>query len=169
MASRTASYLRIATSAAAWYLIQEHQPHSIAYVLGADAVISLADSLLIGNKNLGDRLLSNVADVMMMAGMIFSALIKQKMTPFDWYSQMYNQDWLTLRCCWCFALIFCSRWFNYYSIILAGDRSDKIGTTVEHMLCDFATTPLVDRVFYVATNLFFYLMYVIQFYSGDVQ
>lgn len=128
MASRTASYIRIGASAGIWFLIQEKQPHTIGAVLAADAAICIAVSVLVGHKSLADRLLSHVADVMIAATIIFSALFKQKMTELDWYSQMWNQDWLGFRSCMNFSLYFCARWFNNYALILAGDRRDRIGT-----------------------------------------
>ena len=135
---------------------------SVGYLLAADAATALLGGVVLGNGgSLTDTLLSHVADVLMAATVIFSALFERKMAIHaDTETQIVEQDWICARSCIFFALIFSARWFKHYSLILAGERRDKIGTALEHLLCDFANVSLVDRVFYIATNVVFFTMYL---------
>ena len=59
-----------------------------------------------------------------------------------------------------FLLLFVSQWFKQYSIYLAGDRKEKVGSALENGLVDICKINLVDRILYLCSNLWLLSLYV---------
>ena len=59
-----------------------------------------------------------------------------------------------------FLTVFISRWFKIYSTYLAGNRRDKIGSFIEHKICDIANSLVGDRVLYFGCNIFLLANYL---------
>ena len=64
-----------------------------------------------------------------------------------------------------FLLLFCSQWFKFYSLFLAGERRNRIGTKLEHVLCEHASSDFFDRVLNTCSNLWFLTNYLTEIYS----
>jgi hypothetical protein len=170
--SSSVSYLRIGSSALAWFLIAEKKSVEFGAVWVVSDLLSWMCVLFChGNKKTPktDKLLRNVADIMWASILMFSRVIVSCLAPIEWYSQMINRDYLMQKTCLLFLILFVSKWFKMYAFELAGERRAKVGYGIEFAITDFFNHPYVGRLFYSAVNLYFYSQYLIQLWDGDVQ
>ena len=59
-----------------------------------------------------------------------------------------------------FLILFTSRWFKTYSINLAGERREEIGTKIEHHMSILSEFPTFNRVLNSTTNFWFLTEYL---------
>ena len=138
--SQQISYLRIGNSSIAWFFLRVQPVKFGAMMVLADGLSVLELLFQSGSTSpYSDKMLRCVADMMWSTMLIFAGLQVVSAQPEEARSSI-DLNMMCFQMGLMFLLLFVSQWFKFYSLNLAGDRKDKVGTGLEKMLLSLTIT-----------------------------